>query len=109
MIIDSGTNRSKLSFQYGFKVFLMTEVDCVCSPLTIATANGSGKPGGGVRGLSVGAGTRQKHTENITLVQTVGGNDWSKELELLKRLNSIITYPSALNWAVETRMRRMMP
>jgi hypothetical protein len=36
--------KSKLSFQYGFKVFLITLVVLVCSPLTVATAKGSGKP-----------------------------------------------------------------
>lgn len=35
---------SKTSFQYGFSVFLMTEVVLVCSPLMVATANGSGNP-----------------------------------------------------------------
>jgi hypothetical protein len=38
------TYMSKLSFQYGFSVFLMTLVVLVCSPLIVATANGSGKP-----------------------------------------------------------------
>jgi hypothetical protein len=38
------TYMSKLSFQYGFSVFLMTLVVRVCSPLIVATANGSGKP-----------------------------------------------------------------
>lgn len=37
---------SKLSFQYGFSVFLMTPVVLVCSPLIVATANGSGNPAG---------------------------------------------------------------
>ena len=35
---------SKLSFQYGFKVFLITDVVRVCSPLMVATAKGSGNP-----------------------------------------------------------------
>lgn len=35
---------SKLSFQYGFSVFLMTVVVRVCSPPIVATANGSGNP-----------------------------------------------------------------
>lgn len=35
---------SKLSFQYGFKFFLITEVVCVCSPSTVTTAKGSGNP-----------------------------------------------------------------
>ena len=36
--------KSKLSFQYGFRVLLETVVVRVCSPLIVATANGSGKP-----------------------------------------------------------------
>lgn len=35
---------SKLSFQYGFNVFLITEVVRVCSPDIVATAKGSGNP-----------------------------------------------------------------
>ena len=35
---------SKDSFQYGFRVFRITEVVCVCSPSTVTTANGSGNP-----------------------------------------------------------------
>ena len=34
---------SKLSFQYGFRVFLITLVVCVCSASTVMTAKGSGK------------------------------------------------------------------
>ncbi len=37
--------KSKLSFQYGFKVRLDTCVVLVCSPLMVATAKGSGNPG----------------------------------------------------------------
>lgn len=36
------TYMSKLSFQYGFSVFLMTLVVIVCSASTVITANGSG-------------------------------------------------------------------
>ena len=36
--------KSKLSFQYGFRVFLETVVVLVCSPLIVATAKGSGNP-----------------------------------------------------------------
>ena len=36
------THMSKLSFQYGFRVFLMTLVVCVCSASTVMTAKGSG-------------------------------------------------------------------
>ena len=35
---------SKLSFQYGLSVFLITPVVLVCSPPIVATAKGSGKP-----------------------------------------------------------------
>ena len=35
---------SKLSFQYGFSVFFITEVVRVCSPDIVATAKGSGNP-----------------------------------------------------------------
>ena len=34
---------SKLSFQYGFKVFLITLVVWVCSASTVMTAKGSGR------------------------------------------------------------------
>lgn len=34
---------SKLSFQYGFRVFLMTLLVWVCSASTVMTANGSGR------------------------------------------------------------------
>lgn len=36
------TYMSKDSFQYGFRVFLITLVVCVCSASTVRTANGSG-------------------------------------------------------------------
>ena len=35
---------SKLSFQYGFSVFFITDVVRVCSPDNVATAKGSGNP-----------------------------------------------------------------
>jgi hypothetical protein len=38
------TYMSKLSFQYGLSVFLITPVVLVCSPPIVATAKGSGKP-----------------------------------------------------------------
>lgn len=65
---------SKLSFQYGFRVFLITPVVFVCSPLTVATANGSGKPerGSARRVLWIEA----IRTEDITLVEAIGGNDY---------------------------------
>lgn len=69
---------SKLSFQYGLSVFLITPVVLVCSPPIVATANGSGKP------------VRKEHelvsytpsilrssplTEDISLVQAIGSDD----------------------------------
>lgn len=39
------THRPKDSFQYGSSVFFTTPVVLVCSPLTVATANGSGRAG----------------------------------------------------------------
>lgn len=41
---NRGPYKSKLSFQYGFRVRLLTLVVLVCSPLMVATAKGSGKP-----------------------------------------------------------------
>lgn len=38
------THMSNTSFQYGLRVFLMTDVVLVCSPPIVATAKGSGKP-----------------------------------------------------------------
>lgn len=40
---EHNTHISKLSFQYGFRVFLITLVVCVCSASTVMTAKGSGK------------------------------------------------------------------
>ena len=40
---ERNTHISKLSFQYGFRVFLITLVVCVCSASTVMTAKGSGK------------------------------------------------------------------
>lgn len=40
------THISKVSFQYGLSVLLITDVVLVCSPLIVATAKGSGKPVG---------------------------------------------------------------
>lgn len=44
MSVRCRTYMSKLSFQYGLSVFLITPVVLVCSPPIVATANGSGKP-----------------------------------------------------------------
>ena len=64
---------SKLSFQYGLRVFLITPVVLVCSPFTVATAKGSGKPCGGQLLLFPPRCTCL--TEHITLVQAVCSND----------------------------------
>ncbi|KAH3679537.1 hypothetical protein WICPIJ_008586 [Wickerhamomyces pijperi] len=37
------TKKSKVSFQYGFRVFLAAAVDLVCSPSTVRTPKGSGE------------------------------------------------------------------
>jgi len=69
------THISKLSFQYGFSVFLITPVVFVCSPLMVATAKGSGNP---VLKRSVsGCLDRLVHerTKDISLVQSIGRND----------------------------------
>jgi hypothetical protein len=78
-VIDGGrAYMSKLSFQYGFKVFLMTPVVLVCSPLMVATANGSGNPKRctismrSPRTLDLATVSR---TEDIPFVQPICGND----------------------------------
>lgn len=50
----------------------MTVVVFVCSPFNVATAKGSGKPTSRQRQPSIREGS---HTEDITLVETIGGND----------------------------------
>jgi hypothetical protein len=86
---------SKLSFQYGLSVFLMTPVVFVCSPLMVATAKGSGNPvkqqsqrwldsatpttaGTGRYELDDRYGLdggRRQLTKDISLVEPVGGDD----------------------------------
>lgn len=77
-ILSQGrTYKSKCSFQYGFRVRLETWVVFVCSPLMVATANGSGNPVMMMR-LAYAAwkwlrrcmtpGHGEKHTEDISLV-----------------------------------------
>lgn len=64
---------SKLSFQYGFRVFLITLVDLVCSPPMVATANGSGNPiEGHISGRIMYK--REIHTEDIPFVEPVSSN-----------------------------------
>ena len=78
---------SKLSFQYGFSVFLMTLVVRVCSPLIVATAKGSGNPAATSvsdkdrRGVYI-MGIR---TEHIALVEAIGGNDCVLSASLVLR------------------------
>ena len=52
---------------------MMTLVVRVCSPLIVATAKGSGKPGRCERGLA--GGRHQVRTEDIALVEAIGGDD----------------------------------
>lgn len=73
------TYKSKLSFQYGLSVRLDTCVVFVCSPLMVATAKGSGNPADGVSTSATTTrhrGRTQLHTEDISLVETIGGDDW---------------------------------
>ena len=66
---------SKLSFQYGLSVFLITDVVRVCSPDSVATAKGSGNPAmiciSDVRSFF-----NRRLTEDIALVQTIGRDDY---------------------------------
>lgn len=56
----------------------MTPVVFVCSPLMVATAKGSGKPTGrSVDFVRRQAGSRGELTEDISLVEAVGGDDCS--------------------------------
>lgn len=73
-------HRSKLSFQYGFKVFLITVVVLVCSPPRVATAKGSGNPVKVLVGFLLTSAA--VHTEYITLVESIGSNNYiSSEYE----------------------------
>ena len=60
--------KSKLSFQYGFKVRLETCVVLVCSPLMVATANGSGNPAEAPSAPGLSSGKTPSRTKNISLV-----------------------------------------
>ena len=71
-----GPNMSKLSFQYGFRVFLMTEVVRVCSPPMVATANGSGNPAIRSTPVLYNRVKEPRLTEDITFVETVGRDDY---------------------------------
>jgi len=78
MPVRSATYMSKLSFQYGLSVFLITPVVLVCSPPIVATANGSGKPIH-VHGEPTSCLARvwqgSPLTKDISLVQTIGSDD----------------------------------
>ena len=71
------THRSKLSFQYGLSVFFMTLVVLVCSPLMVATANGSGNPGDCIISFPwFNCGEYvMALTEDMSLVEPVGSDD----------------------------------
>lgn len=74
-ITTHGTYMSNDSFQYGLRVFLMTEVVLVCSPPSVATANGSGKPRETIHKLAfLSTAVDEEHTEDITFVETIGGD-----------------------------------
>jgi hypothetical protein len=77
MSVGSETYMSKLSFQYGLSVFLITPVVLVCSPPIVATAKGSGKPVC-VHGKPTSCMTRvwqgSPLTKDISLVETIGSN-----------------------------------
>ena len=65
---------SKLSFQYGFRVFLITEVVLVCSPPMVATANGSGNPKNPVLVLGTAQLNTKSLTENIPLIKPISSD-----------------------------------
>lgn len=76
MQVKAAAHKSKLSFQYGHKVLFETAVVCVCSPLIVATAKGSGKPvKGSVTVVALKAVGYGEHTENIALIKAIGGDD----------------------------------
>lgn len=78
---------SKLSFQYGLSVFLMTPVVFVCSPLMVATAKGSGNP----------AGQRQ-----LTLRSTSGQQrGYSRKTSLLYRPSAAMTTDNGKHYSRE--------
>jgi hypothetical protein len=65
---------SKLSFQYGFNVFFITAVVLVCSPLMVATANGSGNPRDRTLALYP-TNSKGELTEYIPFIQTISSNN----------------------------------
>lgn len=84
-------HKSKLSFQYGFKVLLITVVVLVCSPLRVATANGSGNP---IAAISWGSYIRKNmtRTEHIALVETVSRNDYILSVLMVVRQLCGVSY-----------------
>jgi hypothetical protein len=67
---------SNVSFQYGLSVLLITEVVFVCSPLIVATANGSGKPVGSTSAGSQGKVGAVGRTEHLALVESISGDNY---------------------------------
>ena len=65
---DDNTHISNVSFQYGFSVRLITDVVFVCSPLSVATAKGSGNPKNQQK--SVSPHTRERGSEESTTYGT---------------------------------------
>jgi hypothetical protein len=77
-LINHATYMSNTSFQYGFNVFLMTEVVFVCSPPIVATAKGSGNPTLQLDAcLHLLISSSLALTENISLVEPVSRNNWN--------------------------------
>jgi hypothetical protein len=71
----------------------MTLVVLVCSPLIVATAKGSGKPGHIMLALVSAyphAGNMRPLTEDISLVETIGGDDCGQEVSV--HVSGIQTY-----------------
>jgi hypothetical protein len=67
---------SKLSFQYGLSVFLITPVVLVCSPPIVATAKGSGKP------------IRIHHKPMSCLARVLQGSPLTKDISLVQAIGS---------------------
>lgn len=65
----------------------MTPVVFVCSPLMVATAKGSGNPAEQCQSMAAGTSGRRRGalTEDISLVEAVGGDDWTSSVRDTKR------------------------
>lgn len=99
---------SKDSFQYGFRVFLMTDVVLVCSPPRVATAKGSGKPKEGYQPWTsaIVTGDMCVRTENIALVKSIRRNDY---FVVSIRTSSEIWRQNALVTLKFSRLRQARP